>query len=389
MSKITLNSKNLKEAIAKLNGFIGETIVLELTKQVSEAGTLAKLKACNGVAQAVAMITYGGDAVEEKLIFTNQLSTVVDALSAFGEELAFELLEGKTKVSSGTAVADVSYATECKEIDAPNFQEVPTAVIGLTKEQFQRAVLEGGYINEKVPQLAYSQTCLLQAVVGEGDKPFLKVFSSSGQAYAESVVPVGINPKEIEVFKAFAGNPPVVVKSGPLLTIAKSLKSDIAMYLTQKFVFLVTASEAYSFLPVAAQTGSVDKILNTRFNKDFSAELSKEKVLNAFKVVGLSADSSSNDGMFANVTITEQEGGKVAVLVADINGVNSVTFTGEGTGNKQMALRKSEVIRALDNMSGDKVTIYGNTAHTFIFLNGDNPNAFGFNVTVDLNEVKK
>ena len=387
MSKITLNAKNVKEAIAKISGFIGETIVLELTTQVSEAGTLAKLRACNGVAQGYAMITYGGDAVEEKLIFTNQLSTVVDALAAFGEELTFELLDGKAKVSSGTAIADVSYATECKEIDTPDFQAVPTTIIGLTKEQFQRAFLEGGYINEKSSTAAYSQTCLLQVMLGEGDKPFLKVYSSSGQAYAESVVPVGINPKEIEVFKAFASRPPVIVKSAPLLTIARNLKTDICIYLTEKFVFMLTESEAYSFLPVAAQTANLDKYLNTRFNKDFSAELSKEKLANAFKVVGLSA--TSNEGMFANVSITEQEGGKVSVLVADINGVNTVTFVGEGTGNKQMTLRKSEVIRAMDNMSGEKVTIYGNTADAYIFLNGQNPRAFAFNATANLQEMKK
>jgi len=386
-----LNANKVKEAIAKLAGFIGETIVLELTTQVGEAGNLAKLKACNGVAQAVAMITYGGDAVDEKLIFTNQFNSVVDALSAFGDELTFELLEGKSKVSSGTAVADVSYAKECKEIDAPNFQEVPTAVLGLTADQFKRAVLEGGYINEKTGVLAYSQTCLLQAVVNEVNKTFLKVYSSSGQAYAESIVPCGINPNEIEVIKAFAARPAIIVKSGPLLTIAKALKRDIniCIYLTEKFVFLVTETEAYSFLPVAAGCGSLDMILNTRFDKDFEVKLDKQKMLNAFKVVGLTASASSNDSLFANVTVTEQEEGKASVLISDISGINSVTFTGEGTGNKTMTLRKSEIIRALDNMSGDKTTIYGKEADSFIFLNGENPNAYGFNATVDLNEIKK
>jgi len=285
---------------------------------------------------------------------------------------------------------DVSYAAECKEIDAPNFQEVPTLVLGLTKDQFQRAVLEGGYINEKAENATMSQTCMLQAVVGEGDKPFIKVYSTSGFLYSESVVPCGINPKDIDVFKAFAEKRTLVVKAGPLLTIAKSLKTDICIYMTEKFLFLLTQSEAYSFLPVATIVSStLDAVLNKRFNKDFMATMSKEKVRNAFKVVGLSASSSSNDGRFANVTFTEQEEGKVSVKVSDVNGANSVTFTGEGAGNRSMTLNRGQIARAMDNMYGDKITIYGNTADNVIFMNGENPNSFGFNATVNLSEIKK
>lgn len=387
MSKITLKANDLKVAIAKLAGFIEETIVLELTKQVSNVGTLAKLRACNGVAQAVVMMTYGGDAVEETLIFTNQLSTVVDAMATFGEELSLELLDGKAKITSGTAVADVSYAKECKEINTPNFEEIPTTVIGLSKDQFRRAVFEGGYINEKAEHIAFSQTCLLQPVINEEGKTFLKVYSSSGETYAESVVPCGINPNAIGVFKEFAKTP-VILKSGPLFQIARTLKTEVVIYLSQKFVLLMTESEAYSFLTVAAKAVDFSQFLTCRFRKEFSFVLNKEKLRNAFKVVGLSASSSSM-GMYDNVTITELEGGKVSVLVSDVDGINNATLIGEGTGNNKMTLKRSEIVRALDNTFGDNVCIYGNPSDGCIFISGENTAAFGMNATVNLSAVNK
>jgi len=332
------------------------------------------------VAQAATMITYTGEAMDKKMIFTNQFLTVIESLSVFGDEIILEPMDGSAIVKCGTAVATAPFAADAATITSPDFKSVPTLILQLKKEDFQNAVRQGAYVQEETSFAACSKTCYIQPCLKENGERTVKFSSFSGMLYGECECPALIDPKAVELFEQWTTKG-IIVKSPALASVAGSVTGDnVLLYLTDAQLVIVNTPEVYNFVTVEGKFVNLAPVLSTRAGKDFAMKLDKNKLKSAFKVIGLYTEAG-DASVAADVFIEELEGGKVKVSVKDINNKNQVEFEAEGFGHKELRLNKTQVSRALDSTAGDIVTIHGSGENAYIFIEGSNERAFSFNTT--------
>lgn len=375
--KITFKTNELKAAMGKLAGFIGDTIVIDCTGQTLEGApdkVLAQVRACNKTAQAMSVCCYAGDKEPKTMLFTNQIQSVVESLSVFGEELVIEPMEGAAKVSRGTASVNVPFASDAASIKAPNTTDA--LILLFKKEDFQNAVAQGAYVQEDGNLPALSKTCYFQPCK-EGEKRTVKFSSTSGFLYAECECDI-VNANE--AFEKWTEKG-VIVKAPALTSVARSLSSDnLYVYVTEKQLMIVAGNEVYNFITVEGTFQTIPSVRAKRFSKDFEMKLDKNKIKSAFKVIGLYTEAGDAQ-MSADVAFEETDGGKLKVTVKDINCKNQVEFEAEGFGNKEIRLNKTQIIRALDCTAGDTVTIHGTEDTAVVFISGSNEKAYSFNIT--------
>lgn len=380
--KYTLKVNELKNSVQKLTGFVKDTVVFDLTGRKTKEEPdkyYAKIRACNGTAQALSVCTYSGDTENVKMIFTNQILNVIDSLSVFGDELVIEPGDGAASVSCGTANANVPYAPDAASIESPDMKKEPTLVLQFKKEDFQNAVQQGAFVQEEGNNPAMSKTVNIKPCMKDG-KRTVKFSSATSQLYAECECPVAIQDAAAELFEQWTAKS-IIVKSPALSAISRSVTSDtILVCITDKQLVINAGKEVYNFVAVEGNFINLQKIIDERNSKDFEMKIDKNKFKSAFKVIGLYAESNDSN-MVAAVTMEELEGGKVKVVVKDENDKNRVEFEAEGFGNKELRLNKPQVSRALDGTEGDVVSIHGTDAFTIIFISGSNENAFCFNAT--------
>lgn len=372
-------TSELKAAMGKLAGFIGDTIIIKCTGQCLEGaeGTLlAQVQACNKTAQGMSVCCYSGDKEPKNMLFTNQIQAVVESLSVFGEEVVIEPMEDAAKVSCGTASVNVPFASDAAEIKAVNAND--TLVLLFKKDDFQSAVNEGAYVQEEGTIPTLSKTCYILPCVKEDGKRTVKICSTSGYLYGECECGVAIQESDAGLFEQWAQKG-LIVKSASLLSVARSLNSDtLYVYLSDKQLMIVTGTEVYSFITVEGSFVNLKDVLKLRMLKDYELKIDKNRIKSAFKVIGLYTESGDGQ-MSANISITEQENGKVKVCVSDVKEKNHVEFEAEGFGNKEIRVNKPQLIRALDHSAGDIVAIRGTENAPVIFIFGSNEAAFSFN----------
>lgn len=379
--KYTLKVNELKNSVAKLTGFVKDTVVFDLTGRKTKEDPdkyYAKIRACNGTAQALSVCTYSGDTENVKMIFTNQILNVIDSLSVFGDELVIEPGDGAASVSCGTANANVPYAPDAASIESPDMKKEPTLVLQFKKEDFQNAVQQGAFVQEESNMPAMSKTVNIKPCMKDG-KRTVKFISASNQLYAECECPVAIQDAAAELFEQWTEKS-IIIKAPALSAVSRSVASDtILVCLTDKQLVINAGKEVYNFVAVEGNFINLQTIVDKRKSKDYELKIDKNKFKSAFKVIGLYAESGDSN-MIASVTVEEMESGKVKVIVKDVNDKNRVEFETEGFGTKELRLNKPQIARALDCTEGDIVTIHGSDEIALVYICGSNENAFCSNV---------
>ena len=359
---IILKNDDLKKALRKLTGFVGDTVILECSKKNVQNDSkmfYAGLCASNGMAQARVVICYSGTCLDMKMIFTSQFITMAESLSVFGDEIIIEPLEGMAIVRCGTTSVNVPFAKEAATIAPPDFEKVPTLILQLKREDFANAVCQGAYVQEDTTSAVYSRTCLIRPCKKENGERAVKFISYSGLLYAECEAMVAIHANAEKLFDEWTGKE-LIVKAPALTAIARGVEGNMVyLYLTYKQLVVRSGTEMYSFVPVEGTFNKgFLKILQYCGQKDYSISLNKIQLKSAFKVIGLYTETG-DDRMAADITITENENGAVNVTVKDISDKNEVQFEAEGFGNVTIRVNKDQVNRAFDNTEGENVTIYG------------------------------
>ncbi len=288
-----MNVEALKGALKKLKGFVGETVTLVFMEKEAkgEDARYLKITASNGTAQATVLAAYVGDNTEErKYIVSSSFMEAVETISAFGEDVELEELDGCLKLTCGDAVVPVGLLKDAVTLTMHKNSE--KLQMKLKADDFCDIVSHGGFAtgDATVPVPVFRGTVIFEPFEDK-DKIYLRAMSCCGVFLATASAEVEV--KQMDVFKKYIEeNRRVAVNYASLLALSKRFVGDVVnIVITEKQLIVMDSVDVYLFTIIDGKVPKpiVDAVCGEAV-RTFSYSLDKETLKKALTVIALTGD---------------------------------------------------------------------------------------------------
>ena len=381
---IKVNVTAIKTALKKTRGFADKTVILSFENAAipgSEAHPLM-LEASNGTAQSTIGTVYYGEARKEKYIVSTSIIDVIETISAFGEELLIEVMEGCLKLTCGDAQIPVAI-----QKDAVNIEIEPESGEGLKVSlkavDFANLVANGGMATgDSTAAPLYSGTVIFTPAV-DAEKYYLRALGCCGyfvsSAFAEVEVKntEGDKVKNTDIFNCFAGvgenkQRNIAVNYASLLALTKRLVGEeVELFLSKKQLIVKDGKrDIYIFTIIEGDVAK--RILDSLMpvEKDFEYVFDGTAMKNALAVVGLANSASANDKDKIKARLTF---GGETMMVEDASHTSRAAIPAvvikDNTAERAL---NAECLKSIASMASRGLKVYGPKGGTCVYFEGVN-----------------
>lgn len=371
---IKVNVAAFKTALKKTRGFSDKTIVLNFEDAVipgSEAHPLM-LEASNGTAQSTIGTVYYGDVLKEKIIVSASIIDAIETISAFGEELFIEVMDGCLKLICGDAETPIAILNEAVNMEIDMGSE-DSLKVNLKASDFTSLVANGGMATgDSAVAALFSGTVIFTPVI-ENEKYYLKSLSCCGFFMASAMAEVDV--KDTDVFSKFAGvgenkQRNTAVNYASLLALAKRFVSeDVELYFTSKQMIVKDGRrDIYIFTIIEGNIPT--RVVNALkpVEKEFEFSLDGAALKNALAVISLTNSKALNDSDKLKARLSFS-GDLLTVEDAKHTSRAAVPVVAVKDGLVERAFN-AECLKSIANMSSSGLKVYGAKYDCGVYFEG-------------------